>query len=68
MLVGVTLTNATDSSIAHIHRGRKGNKLKGWDRQNESEKQKSKVRGNIIAQQAIILILSSSLAYSMLCI
>ena len=67
------LTNAVDSSIAHTP-WKKGNKLKRkreWerkDRQNESEIQKSKVGGKIVAKQAMILILSSSLTYSMLCI
>ena len=63
--------------VLHTHCGRKGNKLKRRQerereaRQNESELQKSKVGGknNLkIAKQAISLILSSSLAYSMLCI
>ena len=73
MWAGVALTKATNSSIAHTHtHRRKGNKLKRrqeWERearQNELEIQKTKqprlaVR-IIIAKQAIILILSSSLA------
>ena len=60
--------------VLHTHRGRKGNKLKRRrelereDRQNELEVQKSNVGGKITVKQVIILILSSSLAYSMMCI
>ena len=64
-----------DSSIAHAHYGRKGNKLKRRRepereaRQNVSEiKKEVRLEVKIIAKQVIILILSSSLAYSMLCI
>ena len=58
------------TAVLHTHRLTKGNKLKRR-REREREKpdrksQKYKIR--IIAKQAIILILSSSLAYSMLCV
>ena len=53
MQAGVALTNAADRSI---------------ELEMQKEEERLEVRIKIIAEQAIILILSSSLAYSMLCI
>ena len=77
MWAGVALTNATECSIAHTpYKKRKQIKIRQeWERearQNELEILKiAMLEVRIIknfTKQAIILILSSSLAYSMLCI
>ena len=60
--------------LLYTHHRRKGNQLRegGYGREKPDrmsreykKKRRSKVRGKIIARQAIILILSSSLVYSM---